>query len=671
MICDFVVDLNKFNIIKFLGEGAFGRVYLIEEKTTKELFSAKITKYQIKSTLEQKSFFTELVAYSKVKYPSILALIGFNMNNFKEESFPTLITEYMPNGSLDCFLKKNPYLTPAKKYIILYGIAKGMNHLHSQKIIHRDLKPGNVLLDENLYPHICDFGESKILDLASSTSMLAESYSGTPLYMAPEIFKEDPYTEKVDVFSFSIMAYEIITGQFPYPGFKTIYKLQNAVKNGKRPDLTIIENEYVKMLLIKCWSNDPKERPAFSQIVENIKSDEFINGIGISDRNEKLEIEKYSCLFNKGLPPLNNRSNKITIEVSKKANEEKPSTKKSELISLKKNAESSPPKSKPEVNEPKIKPTQCSPRPKARIKETNENLSNIKREESSPDNKSSDAYKTDSASNKYVDQEQIKRAQQTKIQADEGNVDSMNKYGLMLIRGDGVTVNLYEATRYFKMAADKEDSNGLFYYGKMLDRGSGVKVNKEEAARYYKMAADKGNANAMVRYGIMLGTGEGIPVNKAEATRYFKMLADKGDANGMYNYGVMLGTGEGTLANKEEAARYYKMAADKGHVNAMYNYAFVLEKYKELQGNKEEISRYYKMAADKGDVAAMYCYGKSISVGEESNKYIKMAADRGYKNAMIMYSFNLFFGIGIQKNEEESDRYSKMIDELEENDNNK
>ena len=94
---------------------------------------------------------------------AILSAIGYSPKNYNNEDHPIIITEYMSNGSLEKMLYLNkkssapPEFTSNKKYIILLGVALGMKYLHHKGIIHRDLKPDNILLDDNLYPHICDF----------------------------------------------------------------------------------------------------------------------------------------------------------------------------------------------------------------------------------------------------------------------------------------------------------------------------------------------------------------------------------------------------------------------------------------------------------------------------------------------------------------------------------
>lgn len=91
-------------------------------------------------------------------------------------------------------------------------ILNAMLYLSENRIIHRDLKPQNILIKDN-HIKICDFGFAK--KLSASTNFL-QSMKGTPLYLAPEIVKEIKYTEKVDIWSFGCIIYELFTGKTPY-----------------------------------------------------------------------------------------------------------------------------------------------------------------------------------------------------------------------------------------------------------------------------------------------------------------------------------------------------------------------------------------------------------------------------------------------------------------------
>lgn len=289
---DLIVDLENYRIIKKVGEGSYGKVYLVQDIQTNEQLVAKESKVECQTTKDQKSFFNEITAFSKVHNPAVLSLIGFNMTNFEGDHYPTILTEYMPNGSLDKLFKENADFSSSEKYIILLGIAKGMECLHEHGIIHRDLKPANILLDENFYPRICDFGESVVSELTIS-SILMESYKGTPAYMAPEVFSDDSYTYKADVFSFSIIMYQILTGKEPFPKIKSVFNLQSEIEKGKRPDLTFIKDESIKIFLNKCWSSNPNERPDFKEILKEIQNEKYMKAMSVN----RTDVSNYLKLF--------------------------------------------------------------------------------------------------------------------------------------------------------------------------------------------------------------------------------------------------------------------------------------------------------------------------------------------------------------------------------------
>ena len=99
------------------------------------------------------------------------------------------------------------------KYIIIYGIAAGMSYLHANDVIHRDLKPANIYLD-SFYPKISGFNISK--EINDNKIQPNETIKGTPAYIAPEIYLYKGYSKASDVYSFSLIVFELLTGTKPY-----------------------------------------------------------------------------------------------------------------------------------------------------------------------------------------------------------------------------------------------------------------------------------------------------------------------------------------------------------------------------------------------------------------------------------------------------------------------
>ena len=727
MFHKYIIDLNDFEIIKAIGSGGFGIVYLVERKDTHKIFSAKVYKFNIETIQDQQSFFQELEALSKAKHPSILSFHGFNLKNFEKENFPTIITEYMSNGSLDHALKKPSYLTMSNKYIILYGIAEGMKYLHSQGIIHRDLKPGNILLNDNLYPYIGDFGLSKISDLSVS-SILFDSVVGTPIYMAPEIFLEEKFTYKVDVYSFSIIAYQLLTGKEPFPEIKTIFKLQKEVTSGKRPDLKCINDEYIRSLLNKWWSMKPDDRPSFHTIIEEIKDGRFKRAIGVENNHE---VEKYLNIFTNRLPPLHREFNHIQETKKEKPNfnpncekrelEEhslnlKPKTfptrtnqnlncpradlnsPKPESLSLRQKPKICSPKSdlnssKPASNSPRPKPNikspktdlnspnsnSSSPRPDSLSPRSKPNINSPKPDLNSP-NSNSCSPRPDSLSprskpninslnSNSCSPRPDSLSPSTKPSISSPKSDSSLPRPMNAEKSPINDKNLSEEERKIyelKMLADRGDVYAMLAYATMC-----YERKDKDAAIYIKKAADTGDNSCMHLYALMKLHGEQTSIDKREAAQYFKKAADNGYLESMKEYGKMLYNGDGVPFNAEEAVHYLKMAIEKGCEASMYYYAIMLYFGKGIPIDKKKAAEYFKMSADKGVENSMYNYavicrdGEGVPVNKkEAAEYFKKSADKGYVKGMFNYANMCWKGNGIPVNNQEAEfYYQKAIDE--------
>lgn len=305
---DAFFDTNDFKLTgKKLGDGGFGSVYTVQRKTDKKLFAAKIiNSTNLARGIDQISFLRESEILHKLKHPYIVKFHGVNFHSFDDNTKlePTILTEYVVNGSLKDVLNKerknaaDPKWNATQKYICLLGIADAMRYLHSNRILHRDLKPHNVLMDENYFPRLCDFGISRCFKKESSNGIKLShvEYSGTPIYMAPELFDDDPiYGSSIDVYAFSIVAYEIVTGLEPYVNnyskMPSFYTLTSNIISGDRPKFNDKVTKKMKTLLEQCWSSEPYDRPTFSEIFRLLSTD-------FSYFKEELENDKIESFLN-------------------------------------------------------------------------------------------------------------------------------------------------------------------------------------------------------------------------------------------------------------------------------------------------------------------------------------------------------------------------------------
>lgn len=191
-----------------------------------------------------------------------MPLIGFT------NCFPySIVTKYYHRSLFSALRSKSHPLDSTHKTVIALGIAYGMNFLHSQNIIHRDLKSPNILLNTYDVPAICDFGLAKSLNNKQET---LTTEIGTCDWTAPEVFQSPHYTFKVDVYSFGVMLWEMITARQPYKGLTAMQVAFAVTQNKERPKFPKDTPVKLKKFIQKCWHQNPDKRPTFAKIVVKI-----------------------------------------------------------------------------------------------------------------------------------------------------------------------------------------------------------------------------------------------------------------------------------------------------------------------------------------------------------------------------------------------------------------
>lgn len=321
-------DTKDFKLLKRhrLGKGAFGIVYLAENKQDHQLYAAKIIDVEDNfDGNDQMQIMRESSILSKLNHIAVVKFIGVNFRSFEDSAIlqPAIITEYIKNGSLKAILDQEKEgtvdheWTPSKKYICLLGICSAMKYLHLKGVLHRDLKPENVLIDDEYFPKVCDFGLSRCFpeSLSKSMNLAVTGQIGTPLYMAPELLDdEEKYGTGVDVYAFSILAYEIVAGKQPFYELGkdlNAITLRQKVLNGDRPSLSDDIPENMQKLLQRCWSQNPNERPSFDEIFQLLSSDFSYSPEDVDED----EVNNYLEMIDDSLEKEENKSNKINDKI--------------------------------------------------------------------------------------------------------------------------------------------------------------------------------------------------------------------------------------------------------------------------------------------------------------------------------------------------------------------
>ncbi|KAL9321203.1 hypothetical protein ACSQ67_013042 [Phaseolus vulgaris] len=210
----------------------------------------------------EKQFVREVTLLSRLHHQNV---IKFSAACRKPPVY-CIITEYLSEGSLRAYLHKLERQTISLEKLLTFAldIARGMEYIHSQGVIHRDLKPENILINEDYRLKIADFG---IACEEASCDLLADD-PGTYRWMAPEMIKQKSYGKKVDVYSFGLILWEMLTGTIPYEDMNPIQAAFAVVNKNSRPVIPSDCPPAMRALVEQCWSLQPDKRPEFWQIVK-------------------------------------------------------------------------------------------------------------------------------------------------------------------------------------------------------------------------------------------------------------------------------------------------------------------------------------------------------------------------------------------------------------------
>ncbi|XP_024027720.1 uncharacterized protein LOC21391009 isoform X2 [Morus notabilis] len=272
-----IIKNSDLEELRELGSGTFGTVYhgkwrgtdVAIKRINDRCFAGKPSEQE----RMRDDFWNEAIKLADLHHPNVLAFYGVVLDG--PGGSVATVTEYMVNGSIRNALQKNEKsLDKRRRLLIAMDVAFGMEYLHGKNIVHFDLKSDNLLV--NLRdPHrpICKVGDLGLSKVKCQT-LISGGVRGTLPWMAPELLNGSSslVSEKVDVFSFGIVLWELLTGEEPYADLHYGAIIGGILSNTLRPPVPEFCNPEWKSLMERCWASEPSERPSFTEIANQLRA---------------------------------------------------------------------------------------------------------------------------------------------------------------------------------------------------------------------------------------------------------------------------------------------------------------------------------------------------------------------------------------------------------------
>lgn len=243
---DNIDTVGRYKIIRKLGQGGSGVVYMGLDPYIKRIVAIKLSK--LNTDKERSHFFVEAQSAGRLSHPNIVSI--FDAGVYRDYCYMAM--EYVKGDTLQKYCKKENLLPVNTAIKIIINVCNALDYAHKQKVIHRDIKPTNIMMDSSFVPKITDFSIAHISESTQDMGLM-----GTPRYMSPEQLKDSGISAISDIFSLGCVLYEILAGAKAFPGdnhFAIMYKISNENPESVlniRPGIPRILEEIIQKTLAK------------------------------------------------------------------------------------------------------------------------------------------------------------------------------------------------------------------------------------------------------------------------------------------------------------------------------------------------------------------------------------------------------------------------------------
>ncbi|XP_074186006.1 serine/threonine-protein kinase Nek5 isoform X2 [Rhinolophus sinicus] len=263
--------MDKYDVIKVIGEGAFGKAYLAKGKSDSKHCVIKEINFAKMPIQEKEASKKEVILLAKMKHPNIVTFFS----SFQEHNRLFIVMEYCDGGDLMKRINRQRGVLFSEDQVLSWfvQISLGLKHIHDRKILHRDIKTQNIFLSKNgMVAKLGDFGIAKVLN---NSMELARTCVGTPYYLSPEICQNKPYNNKTDIWSLGCVLYELCTLKHPFEG-NNLHQLVLKICQAHFVPVSPSFSHDLQSLISQLFQVSPRDRPSINSILKRPFLENFI-----------------------------------------------------------------------------------------------------------------------------------------------------------------------------------------------------------------------------------------------------------------------------------------------------------------------------------------------------------------------------------------------------------
>ncbi|RHZ81576.1 hypothetical protein Glove_117g59 [Diversispora epigaea] len=279
------IPYDRFKDVKQIGKGGFGTIYyarwidgFIKERDTENQqwkrygIMKEVALKKLDNSANFSDVLNEMAIHIKtwLEYDNSIKFYGITQD--PETHSYMMALNYAKEGNLREYLKINFNDIDWKlKLKNLYNLSYNLMNIHKLDVVHQDFHPGNILSSNfKDYMQISDFGLSKLIGTNPNNPQKKNIFGVLP-YIAPEVLSGEEYTKAADVYSFGIIAYEIVMGFPPYPDIPHDRDLALKICNGLRPKIPFHTPKLITRTIMKCWDARVTYRPTFEELEKDLE----------------------------------------------------------------------------------------------------------------------------------------------------------------------------------------------------------------------------------------------------------------------------------------------------------------------------------------------------------------------------------------------------------------